>query len=332
MDNLDKLLSYVQNSQNRTTRLYLVTRNIKQGIYTYAKVPDKYEYTCLRINTDKAIQKELFDLFMAKITHYSDSEKFILENYSIVTDDVEKKIMTYSSKGKIKSFMHIVDNDLKNSSELDSVKDIALIADCLWAYIIEVSLNGRIICGLRKMSPSKIMVSEKEKVINTLFNLKEKSLVLSHDQSIVFDKGLDALYADDTFFVIQKTNFEEIVGLETEYREEAKLVADKIMQSPKISLNFNLKETIENKNRFIRKLAKIKDEVDKIDTPRINKMQETAALFKLSFVIKSGKIVINDEKELDIVIKLLDDYYLLSQQTGKKYEASVKKEISSKSK
>jgi hypothetical protein len=261
------------------------------------------------------------------MTYYANKDKFALENYTIVTDDVEKKILKYTKKEQISSFMHIVDTDLKNSSELTSVKNLNDIADNLWAYIIEISINGQIICGLRKMSPSKILISEKEKVIATRFKIKEKSLVLSHDQSIVFDKGLDALYAENTFFVIQKNNFEEIVGLESEYREEAKVVADKILNSPRFSINFNLMNEIENKNRFIRKLAKIKDKVDSIDTVRIKKMQETAIMFKLSFITRAGKIIINDEKELDIVIKLLDDYYLLSQQTGKKYEASVKKEI-----
>ena len=327
MNNMKKLLSFVQDYQDHKTRLYLITRTVKQGISVHARVPNKYEYTCYSINTDQPIQKELFGLFKEKVIYCANKDKFALENYSIITDDSEKKILTYNKKEQISSFMHIVDTDLKNASELPPVIDLADISDRLWAYIIEVSLRDQVICGLRKISPSKILTSEKGKTIAAHFKMKEKSLVLSHDQSIVFDKGLDALYVDDTFFVIQKNNFEEIVGLEAEYREEAKLVADKIMHSPKISLHFNLMNTIESKNRFIRKLAKIKNEIDRIDTNRIKKMQETASLFKLSFNAKSGKIIINDEKEMDIVIKLLDDYYLLSQQTGKKYEASVKKEI-----
>jgi len=327
MKDLNGLLSFIKDSNSNITRLYFVTRTIKEGISTYARVPDKYEYTCLPINTDQNIQKELYNLFVEKLNYYANKDKFNLEKYSIVTDDAEKKILTYKEKEKIKSFIHIVDTDIKNTTELTPIKDISTIADKFWAYIIEISLNGKIICGLRKMSPSKIMVPEKQNLIATIFNIQEESLVLSNAQSIIFDKGLDALYDGSTFYIIQKNNFEELVGLESEYREEAKQVADKIMKSPKISLNFNLIDEIEKKNRFIRKLAKIKDEVDSIDIGRIRKMQETATLFKLTFAIKSGKIIINDEKELDIVIKLLDDYYLLSQQTGKKYEASVKKEI-----
>ncbi|MCL2721380.1 MAG: DUF4868 domain-containing protein [Treponema sp.] len=327
MNELSKFLSFLQDKKNHTTRLYLVTRTLKQHIHAQARIPNKYEYTCYTINTDQLIQNELFNLFLEKAEYCANEDKYQIENYSIVTDDSEKKILTYEKKEQISSFMRIVDIDIKNSSELPSVRDLSAISDKLWAYIIEISIKNEVIFGLRKMSPSKVLVSEKKNAIAANFKLKEKSLVISHDQSIVFDKRLDAFYADDKFFIIQKNNFEEIVGLESEYRDAAKQAADKIMKSPKISLNFNLIDAIENKNRFIRKLAKVKDKIDNIGTTRIQKMQETATLFKLSFNIKSGKIIIDDENELDIVIKLLDDYYLLSQQTGKKYEASVKKEI-----
>lgn len=130
--------------------------------------------------------------------------------------------------------------------------------------------------------------------------------------------------------MIQKDNFEEIVGLEAKYRAEARIAADKIMKSPLISLNYNLLDDIENKNRFIRKLTKVKDKIDGLDSARIKKMFETAKQFNLTFQLDVQKrIVINDDKALDIVIKLIDDYYLISNQMGKKYEASVKREINS---
>jgi hypothetical protein len=328
MTKLQDLLSIIQNATTRKIRLYLITRTIKPGIASSARVPDKFEYNCFTINTDVDIQKELFDLFLDKMVFISNEDKFSLENYSIIMDDADKKVLTYTKKEKIKSFVRIVDVDLKNSSELHAVTSLLDVADKLWAYVIEISIKGQTICGMRKMSSSKVLVAEKGKGIAAIFQTNEKSLALSKDQSIIFDKSLDALYAENTFFIIQKNNFEEIVGLEAEYREEARQVADKIIDCPKITVNFNLIDVIENKNRFIRKLVKIKDKIETLDSKRIKKMQETASLFKLNFILdKSGKIIIDGEKELDVVIKLLDDYYLQSQQTGKKYEASVKKEL-----
>jgi hypothetical protein len=328
MGKLQDLLSIIQGTGTCKIRLYLLTRTVKPGLASNARVPDKFGYKCFTININKDIQKELFDLFASKMAYIANEDKFSLEDYSIITDDADQKVLTYTKKEKIKSFIHVVDTDLKNSSELDAVTSLFDIADKLWAYIIEISVNGQTICGMRKMSSSKVLVAEKGKMIAATFRINEKSLALSKDQSIVFDKLLDALYVDNTFFIIQKNNFEEIVGLEAEYREEAIRVADKIMHCPKIDLNFNLLEDIENKNRFIRKLTKIKDEIEALDNKRVKKMQETASLFKLDFTVdRSGKIIIDDEKELDVVIKLLDDYYLQSQQTGKKYGASAKKEL-----
>jgi hypothetical protein len=328
MGKLQDMLSIIQGSRTRKIRLYLVTRTIKPGIAARARVANKFEYRCFTINTNNDIQKELFDLFVAKMVNISNEDKFSLDNYSIVTDDADRKVLTYTKKEKLKSFIHIVDTDLKNSSELDPVTSLSDIVDILWAYIIEISVHGETICAMRKMSPNKVLIAEKGKGIAAVFQVNEKSLVLSKDQSIVFDKSLDALYADDTFFIIQKNNFEEIVGLEAEYREEAIRVADKIMHCPQIDLNFDLMDGIENKSRFIRKLTKIKDEIETLDNKRVKKMQETASMFNLDFKVdKSGKIIIHDEKELDMVIRLLDDYYLKSPQTDKKYGASAKTEL-----
>jgi hypothetical protein len=329
MNKLQNLLPAIQTKKTHQTRLYLVTRIVKPGIASSSRIPDKYQYECYTINTNADIQKELFEIFTAKIGLITNEDKFSLDEYSVITDDAENKILTYTKKEKIASFIHIVDTDLRNSSELNAVKNLVDIADNLWAYIIEVTIGNKLICGMRKMSPSKVLLAENGKGFAAQFRINEQSLVLSKDQSIIFDKSLDALYVDNTFFVIQKNNFEEIVGLEAEYREEARQVADKIFHCPQISIkNFDLLNEIENKNRFIRKLTKIKDEIDNLDSKRVKKMKETASLFKLNFLLdKSGKIIINDEKALDVVIKLLDDYYLKSQQTGKRYGASAKKEF-----
>lgn len=327
IETMNDLLSFVENTQDLTVRLYLVTRTLKQGVSVRTKTPNKYEYSCFSINTNQDIQNELLSLFEKKINHYTKDDKYTLDEYSIVTDDIDKKILTYTKKEQIGSFMHIVDVDLKNSLELPTVKDLSTIVDDLWAYIIELSVGEQIVCGLRRISPSKIMIPEKHGPIAAYFNIKEQSLALSNNQSIVFDNNLDALYADGTFFIIQKTNFEAIVGLEYEYKETAKIVAEKLIQSPNIAVKFDLMSKIEVGGRFIRKLAKIMDVVDSIDNERIGKMQKTATSFNLQFVVKAGEIIVENEKEFDILIKLIDDYYVESRQTGKKYEASSKKEV-----
>jgi hypothetical protein len=306
--------------------LYFITRALKTGIKKTSKIPDKYIYKCWSIETDFDIQNELYNVFVNKLAHISNEDKYSVTDYTLITDDAEKKIMTYSKKEKISSFMHIVDNDLINISELDPVINLEKIASSIWAYIIEIYIDEKIICGLRKMAPSKVLTGDKG--ILTVFKTKDKSLRLSKDQTITFDKNIDVLYFNDTFFIVSKDNFEEIVGLEEEYREEARIVADKISNNNLISLNYNLLNEIEERNRFIRKLAKIKDEIDNLNADRIKRMRSVAKQFKQKFELdKNGKIIINDSNDLDIVVKLLDDYFLESPQTDKRYGASVKHEI-----
>lgn len=326
MRKLEEILENVQNVKDKKARLYFITRKTRKGMTKTPKVAEKYEYKVWSIDTDSEIQTELYKVLAVKVSNIANKDKFTVSDYTLIGDDEAKKILTYAKKEKLSSFIKIVDVDLKNASSLDNVTNLLDIADDIWAYIIELSSGKKNICALRKMAPSKVMVGKRG--LMTKFLPKDKSLKISKEQNITFDKNIDVIYYDNVFYVVSKDNFEEIVGLQEEYRTEAKSVAEKIMQNPMISVGYDISAGIENKNRFIRKLTKVKDEIDKLDKARINKMEEVARKFGQKLNLdKSGKIRIDNDEELDIMIKLLDDYFLESYQTGKKYGASVKKEM-----
>lgn len=326
MSELNELLPIIDSQKVRKAKLYLVTRKLKDGFKTTSRASDRFLYECWAINTDAEIQKQLFDVFLDKLRVVSDEGKYRVADYVVVTDDSEKKVLTYSKKANISSFIHIVDEDLKNSSQLPVVQNLEDLSGTLWAYVIEVALDNRIVCGIKKMAPSKVLHGKKG--IFTQFSTKEKSLVMFRDQTVSFDKTLDVIYFDDVFYAISKDNFEEIVGLQEEYKIVAKEVAQKIGLNPLIEMTYDLNSAIDEKHRFVRKLTNIRDEIDKLDTARIKKMKAVAKSYSLTLNIgKDGKITITNEIELDTMIKLLDDYYLESRQTGKKYGAPVKSEI-----
>lgn len=326
MSELSELLPSIDNQKNRKAKLYFVTRQLKDGFKKTSRASDRFLYKCWAINTDAEIQSELFDVFLNKLKTVSDEGMYTVAEYVVVTDDSEKKVLKYSKKSNISSFIHIVDDDLRNSATLPVVQSLEEISGNLWAYVIEVVTDDKIICGIKKMAPSKVLHGKKG--IFTQFNIKEKSLVLFRDQTVTFDKTLDAIYFDDVFYAISKDNFEEIVGLQEEYKIVAKEVAQKIVENPLIEMTYDLKSAIDEKMRFVRKLTNIRDEIDKLDAARIRKMKGIAKSYNLTLNIgKDGKINISNESELDVMIKLLDDYYLESKQTGKKYGAPVKSEL-----
>jgi hypothetical protein len=172
MNKLAEIFASTEAANIKCTRLYLVTRKLKDEISKNSKNTDKYQYQCWNINTDAAIQKELNNIFISKLKFISNEGKYLLANYSVITDDAEKKILAYTQKEKVKSFIHIVDEDLKNASKLDYIIDLESVRN-IWAYIIELSYDNKTICGLRKMLPSKVMVAEKH-ILMTRFNTKEK--------------------------------------------------------------------------------------------------------------------------------------------------------------
>lgn len=324
MSELNEILEQFEALSTKVARLYFVTRAVKDGQKKTSRSIDKYSYKCWKVETDLEVQVKLFEVFEDKVRYISNEEKFAIADYTIVTDDLEDRVFTYKKKEKLNSFIHIVDTDLKASADLEAVTDLEDIRTNLWAYIVEVIVDGKIVSGLRKIYPSKILTGSK----NFLTMFDEESLTLFKKQSVTFDSKLDAVYYNDTFFIVEKNNFEEIVGLQEEYKDTARGVADAIMSNSNIEMNYNLTGAIAEENRFLRKLTKIKDKISSLDADRIKKMKEVAKTFNLVFSLSDdGKIIVNDEKQLEIMIRLIDDYYLQSNQTGKKYGAPVKTEM-----
>jgi len=327
MNSIKEMLEIVKNCQISSTRLYLITRTLKTGVKAKTKAKDKYDFQCYSINIDDNVQNELLKIFMNKVTYLANEKKFSMEEYSIDVVNNDKIVYTLRKKAKIGSFIHILDIDIKDSTELLNVESLSDIVSILWSYIIEIKTPEHTILGLRKTTPNFVSVKKNKNLLTTMFSLKECMLSILSEQSLVFDDYLDAIYDNSIFYIVNKNNFEKIVGLEDEYIEKANEVADLLVSSPHFKINFDLKDQINIGGKFNRKLVKMRKLLSSIDIEFLLKMIETAKEFKLSFVVKDNQIVINNEDELDTVLKLLDDCYLLSKQTGNKYVASSKKVV-----
>ena len=53
-------------------------------------------------------------------------------------------------------------------------------------------------------------------------------------ETVNLDKQIDCIYYDETFYVIKKVNFEQIVGLQEEYKEQSKIVVNELRETGKI--------------------------------------------------------------------------------------------------
>lgn len=240
-------------------------------------------------------------------------------------------------KNKVFSFADVVTNQLqKIPTKMQSVESILQNDDELWAYCVGFNdLTAKDwIYTFRKIQSSKVVTDEREgknllKTIRTFFDTNNQKLELLKGETINLDKQIDCIYYDELFYVIKKGYFEQIVGLQEEYKEEAKNVVAELKQTNKINGLDKIEEKIETTPSVHKKLVRIAKigNYRNIDQKTIKKMEKVCKKYGDRLKIDNGNLLIEDEKDIDIVLKMLADYYKTGDVSGKPYGTFSGKEI-----
>jgi hypothetical protein len=243
-------------------------------------------------------------------------------------------------KNKAMSFSDVVCNQLVSTPpKVMSIEGIIADGSELWAYCIGFNdvKKSDWIYTFRKIQPSKIAVDEKEnqktlaKAIRSVFSTKSQKLELLKGETVNLDKQIDCVYYDDTFYIIKKGNFEQIVGLQEEFKAEAKLVVSKMRETGMITGLDKIEEEIEANPSIHKKLVRISrfGNYQTISQTDIRKMQRVSKKYGLELNVEGGKLAIKRKEDIDAVLKMLADYYKTGDVTGKSYGTFSGKEIKS---
>ena len=236
------------------------------------------------------------------------------------------------------SFSDVVCNKLaSNPPKVMSIEDLISDGGELWAYCIgfnDIDASDWIYT-FRKIQPSKVAVDEKEnqkilrKVIRSLFNTRNKKLELLKGETINLDKQIDCVFYGETFYILKKGNFEQIVGLQEEYKIEAKQVVTKMQETGMITGLEKIEEEIESNPAIHKKLVRISRIGNYRDiTPgTVRKMESVCRKYGVKLNVKNGKLAIEKKEDIDVVLKMLADYYKTGDVSGKPYGTFSGKEI-----
>jgi hypothetical protein len=322
------LLNLVENVKPSDLRLYLIIRNLKDGIKKSSPLLDKFEFTAYQIDIDAEIRQHFYDL-THQILEKQVTNEVELHEYDVITDDTEKAF-TYSIKNKALSFSDVVLKQLKGHvPKIKNLEEVLKMGE-LWAYCVGFSLSpDNHLYTFRKFSLSKIAVDSKEnpeksklnRILQTQFNTSSKKLELIHGQTMSLDKHIDCIYYQNIFYVIQKTQFEHIVGMSEEFKETSSQFLDDLETTKKFEGLDLLRAQIDSKpaiHRKLSRLAKLENHKN-IDQKAISNMQAAAKLENKAIKIKNGKFLIEDEEDIDLLIKMLAEFYKTGMVFGKKY-------------
>lgn len=335
---LQEILDKVATTNVNDLRLYFITRVLKENVKKSAKVIDKYLFKVYQVDIDNEIRQYLYDLSIEQLEKIIKKDYEILD-YDVISDDTQH-LFTYSMHNKVFSFSDVVCNQLnKIPPKMQSVESILSNGDELWAYCVGFNdLEKKDwIYTFRKIQSGKVAIDEKEgksllKTIRTYFDTANQKLELLKGETVNLDKQIDCIYHGETFFIIKKANFEQIVGLQEEYKEQSKTVVNELKETGKFEGLEMIEEKIETTPSIHKKLVRIAKigNYRVIDDKVIKKMKTVCNKHGVKLNIKGGKLAIEQETDIDTILKMLADYYKTGEVSGKAYGTFAGKELINK--
>ena len=320
---IQELLTKISETQQQELKLFFVTRYLKEDVRKSSKVLDKYLFKVYQIDINDEIREYLYNLTIEQLKSIVQKNYEIMD-YEVVGDDIET-LWTYSMKNKLLSFSDVVSNQLnKMPPVVIEFEELYENNQELWAYCIgfyDINLKDWIY-AFRKIQVSKVVVDQrKSKSLRTHFNTKSKKLEMLKGITINLDKQIDCIYYADIFYILRKFDFEQIVGLREEYKQAAKEVVSLLEQTNLITGTHLINEIIENTPSIHKKLVRISKvcNINALSQKDIRKMKTVSNKYGETLTIKNDKINIYNEKDVDVVLKMLADYYKVGEVFGKNY-------------
>lgn len=328
MDKSD-LVKIINQGKAENLKMYFVTRILKKGVKSNSRVLEKFDFKVYQIEISSEVRKYLFDLSSKQFTKIEKQEEIDFVEYDVISDDSEH-LFTYQMQNKVGSFSDVVYNQLNDSPQKITDLNEILQDETLWAYCIEFEINSeKSFYTFRKISPGKVGVEkekngEKKKITNqirTFFDTNTNTLSLLKSDTVYLDKQVDCIFFDETFYVLKKFFFEQLVGLQEEYRKKAEEIAVTMSKHKCFGDTTLLNNRIKSKAGIHKKLMKLQKlgNLNSLTTKNLKKLNKLGKQKKAPINIKDEKIQFEEEQDIDNLIKLLCDFFKTGDYSGKSY-------------
>mgnify|MGYP000680370168 CR=1 FL=1 len=324
---VERILEQVDGVAEGRTKLYFIVRSMKSDVKKKAKVLDKYQFKTYQVDVDDDIRKELYGTAKQSITDLVQKEKEF-HPFNVINDG-QHTLLTYSMTNKVMSFKAVVEEQLPNQpTRIQSLAEIVGYEE-IWAYVIGMyTAEGKWIYAFRKILKSKVAVDLKEnaeksvlkRALRTYFNTTSQKLELIEGETVVLDKQIDCFYFEDSFYVHRQTQFEQIVGLEEEYHEQAKQVVTDLEASELFIGIEILKVSLADKPMH-KRLVRLTELglYQRVDSKALKKMSQIAKREGLVLKVEDGKFKLEDQSDVALVIKMLCAYFKKDEVFGESY-------------
>ncbi|MCT4612152.1 MAG: DUF4868 domain-containing protein [Clostridia bacterium] len=304
------------NKQKNIIKIFFIIKRQKDG--------EKY-YEALRLSSLKAIKEKATEEFGNCLNKKDDKS---ITDYELIEDEkaLEENMWVYRNVDST-NYEKMLEDVLIKGLDTGDVKDLNKIRNRLHSYAIVIEANNKKIILLKKYSKSAIYKETKNKIL-MFFDTDESKIGLAKGSFLNIDFRYDAIYYDKEFLVLNKHKFEQILDLESQFKDVAtNFIKEKINDI--ISGVDVLEELVKTNKIIAKKLAKVSMNIDTCKNAEIevSKMIEVSKEIGKSLNTEKNKIIISNKEDAEILVQLLSKNYVKCMQTGEKYEVHSKKKI-----
>lgn len=273
-------------------------------------------YSVLLVDVDKKLQNKL----KLAVTSRVQGANYKLEVYDFLTADQDDQIFTIESADT--DFIKIqaeVDKGLTNQ-KVEKYEDLLNS----WAYVIKLEHGGSIVYGVRKIN--KFTQATKVKSVS-YFIFEDKKLIDLEDKKVFsIDTHIDFFAYDGTTFITNKKEFESALNFRKGMEENRDAIFAEFTSLKVFGDVEPIRKVVGSNLHLLRKLSSIQKNEYYKDKKFLKDLHARNKEKGWHLTIQNGVIVI-DERNVEFVLKLLNNERVESQINYEVFDAVVKKKV-----
>lgn len=321
----------IQSADPNDVRVFLLLRKVREGIPVSRRDVMKYIYHPRSVAVDPELQAHLKQRYLVQIGRVKEE----VLPYEILSEEGRGPFaFTYDGVGS--TFLSLLKTGIEDQALESPVTDLRALGDQLWATVIAFSspTSQTATYVLNKAADSRIAGDIREiegyslrGKLMTVFDSRQRRLRLLDSTILSLPNEAAAFGIGARYLVLNKPQFEQIVGMEEKFLQTASNAIELLHRTNLVVGLDRAASRVQASSRFMRRVAHLFASPDLLElTPdRIARMRTTAMEFGKHLTVNAdGQVVLENENDVDLFIKLVEDYFLQSSQTGMGYGARVK--------
>lgn len=323
---LQQALELLRRASTDQLRLFVVRRELKDGLKRHSRIANKYDYNALRASTSEEARANLLSGICDHVERNVADEDLDVRGYDLIVPDDADSLYTYSSEDLERlSFARSVEAIRGDTSSLPKIDWESGETAGLHGYALAVREGEMDVVLFNRLKSQSVHQPYTTKT--RLFGISGDELRPVKHTVLSFDVRVSCVLVNGELYILSKKQFEDLVGFTEELERNAHQVLDELKEIGLLAGLDVLRSELDKSSRLLWKMASLakKGHLTSFSQARLEKMKEMAKAYNLDLPLDDeGRLVITDRKDIPNVIKWLSDSFVVSPQTDALYDAPVK--------